>query len=343
MTILPSSHLEARLVRKPVGLPTADTVQIVDSPLPIPGPDEVLVRNIAFRLSPSIRMMMAKGAESVEGVPFPPLQVGDTLRDEALGEVIGAPNGHLLSPGDLVIHHHGWREYAAVPTVGCQKVNRDVADILSHLGHGWTAYAALTRGLRLKAGETIFISSAAGAIGSMAGQIARLLGAGKVIGSTSTREKAERLVAELGYDAVVVREAGSIAGQLQEAAPAGIDAVLDSVGGEQLQAAVDVAREEARILIVGALSGQLAADGTGRKAPVELDSFKLLLKKLTIRGYSADDDPDARQEWDMHLSRWSEAERIRFPYDVVHGLGNAPAALAEGCRGAFFGTTLVLL
>jgi 2-alkenal reductase len=343
MAILPSTHLEARLARKPAGLPTADTVQIVDAPLPTPAAGEVLVRNIAFRLSPSIRMMMGKGAENVEGVPFPALQVGDALREEALGEVIEAPNGHALSPGDLVIHHYGWREYAAVPAVDCQKVSRDVADILLHLSHGWTAYAALTRGLGLKAGETVFISSAAGAIGSMAGQIARLLGASRVIGSTSTREKADRLIAELGYDAVVIRGAGAIAGQLKEAAPAGIDAVLDSVGGEQLHAAVEVARERARILIVGALSGQLAADGTGRQAPVELDSFKLLLKRLTIRGYSADDDPDAREEWDGQLSRWSAAGQIRFPCEFVRGLRNAPEALAEACRGAFFGTVLVAL
>lgn len=343
MLKLPETNLEARLVKKPTGLPTVDTVEIFQVPIPHPTANEVLVRNIAFRLSPTIRMMISEGAENVEGVPFPAMKVGDVLREEALGEVVEAPKGHALKVGDLVLHHYGWREYATVPVTGCLKVSRDVDDIHLHLSHGWTAYAALTRGLDLKTGETIFISSAAGAIGSMAGQIARLLGAGKVIGSTSTREKADRLVGELGYDAAIIRGSEPITGQLAKVAPDGIDAVLDSVGGEQLHAAVEVAREKARFLIIGALSGQLAADGTGRKAPVELDSFKLLLKKLTLRGYSADDDPDARKEWDSNLSRWSAAGQIRFPYEIINGLKDAPQALVDASRGAFFGTVLVML
>ncbi|KJC39367.1 alcohol dehydrogenase [Bradyrhizobium sp. LTSP885] len=342
MFVLPSTGLEARLARKPSGLPTADVIAIVETPLPRPAANEVLVRNIAFRLSPTIRMMISEGAENVEGVPFPALRVGEVLREEALGEVIAAPDGHALGRGDLVLHHYGWRDYAAVPVANCLKVSRDVTDINLHLSHGWTAYAALTRGLNISHGDTVFISSAAGAIGSMAGQIARLLGADKVIGSTSTRAKADRLIRELGYDAAVIRGAGAMAGQLAKAAPQGIDAVLDSAGGEALQAAVEVARERARILVIGALSGQLDAKGTGRRAPVELDSFKLLLKKLTIRGYSADDDPDARREWDSHLGRCSAAGQIRFPHEIVRGLRHAPEALAKASRGEFFGAVLVV-
>ena len=339
----PPNHFEARLAKKPLGLPEADTVAIFQAPVPIPKGDAALVRNIAFRLSPSIRMMIGEGAENVEGVPFPALRLGDTLQEEALGEVIETPAGSALRPGDLVLHHYGWREYAAVPIVNCLKVSRDVADIHLYLSHGWTAYAALTRGVALKKGETIFISSAAGAIGSMAGQIARLLGASRVIGSTSSEEKADRLVTELGYDAAVVRGRGSIKHQLARAAPNGIDVVLDSVGGEQLQAAVEVAREKARLLVVGALSGQLATTGAGRAALVELDSFKILLKKLTIRGYSADDDLEARGDWESHLGRWSAAGKIRFPCEIVNGLKNAPQALADASRGAFFGTIIVAL
>jgi 2-alkenal reductase len=324
-------------------LPEAENVEVIEVPLPQPAAGEVLVRNVAFRLSPTIRMMISEGAESVEGVPFPAMKVGDALREEALGEVVKACDGSALERGDLVLHHYGWREYAAVPAGNCQRVSRDVADINLHLSHGWTAYAALTRGLQLKAGEAIFISSAAGAIGSMAGQIARLLGAGRVIGSTSSREKARRLVSELGYDAAIVRGEEPITTQLGKAAPQGVSAVLDSVGGEQLKAAIEVANQKARILVIGALSGQLATSGAGRTAPVELDSFKILLKKLTIRGYSADDDPDVRQEWENHLTVWSASGQIRFPHEVIKGLRNAPKALAEASRGAFFGTTLIAL
>ena len=343
MTTLRHTCLEARLASKPAGLPAANNIQIVEVPLPQPAPGEVLVRNLAFRLSPTIRMMISEGAESVEGVPFPATRIGDALREEALGEVVATPHAAALEPGHLVLHHYGWREYAAVPAGDCLGVSRDVADINLHLSHGWTAYAALTRGLQLKAGDTLFISSAAGAIGSMAGQIARLLGAGRVIGSTGSRDKAIRLLSELGYDAAIVRGEGPIASQLAKAAPQGVSAVLDSVGGEQLKAAIEIAAPKARILVIGALSGQLAASGAGRAAPVDLDSFKILLKKLTIRGYSADDNPDARQEWENRLRVWSASGQIKFPHQVIQGLRNAPEALAEASRGAFFGTALVAL
>ncbi len=119
-------------------------------------------------------------------MPFPALREGDTLAGEALGEVLSAPSDSGLSPGDLVLHVRGWRDYAAVSIAQCRKLGHELPDPIAHLGHGWTAYAALTRGVQIRPGDTVFVSSGAGAIGAMAGQIARLLGAGRVIGSTSS-------------------------------------------------------------------------------------------------------------------------------------------------------------
>lgn len=197
--------------------------------------------------------------------------------------------------------------------------------------------------MQIRLGDTVFIASAAGAIGSMAGQIARLLGADRVIGSTSSQDKANRLVDQLHYDAAVIRGQGPIAAQLKEVAPAGIDVMFDNVGGEQLQGAVGVAREGARFVLVGALSGQLASQGTGRTAPVELDSFQLLLRKITMRGYSADDDPDARIEWTSRFSGWLRSESIIFPHVVIKGLENAPEAIQNVAEGKYFGTVVVEL
>jgi len=117
--------------------------------------------------------------------------------------------------------------------------------------------------------------------------------------------------------------------------------VIDNVGGEQLQAAIGVAREGARIVIMGALSGQLAREGSGRTAPVQLDSFPILLKKLTIRGYSADDDPDARQEWTELFGKWLWSGRIVFPHVMVSGLDTAPEILERVAQGQYFGTVIV--
>lgn len=131
--------------------------------------------------------------------------------------------------------------------------------------------------------------------------------------------------------------------QLRAAAPDGIDVLLDNVGGEQLQAAVTAARENARFVIVGTLSGQLASHGTGRTAPVKLDSVQLLLKKIVMRGYSADDDPDARVEWNRQFGVWLRSRRIVFPHVVLKGIEQAPKALQGVAQGRYFGTVVVAL
>jgi len=343
MSALPAISREVRLISRPEGLPSCENFAMVAVPLPIPSNGEALIRNRYFLLSASLRMMLGQGAEDVSGVPFPTVREGETLPGETLGEIVSAPAGSGFSPGDAVLHFRGWREYAAVPLAQCRAVEAGLADPIAYLGHGWTAYAALTRGVKIRPGDTVFVSSAAGAIGSMAGQMARLLGAGRVIGSTSSRAKAARLVSELGYDAAVFRGARPIVEQLAQAAPEGLDVVLDCVGGEQLQAAVAVAREGARVLIVGTLSGQLASRGTGRTAPVELDSVAILLKKITLRGYSADDDPDAHAEWIQRFAAWLRAGTIRFPHEVIAGLERAPRALERVINGEYFGAVLVKL
>lgn len=343
MESIPQTGRALRLKSRPRGLPQADNFEVIDLPIPKPGSDEVLVRNLFTRAAASLRMMISEGAESVKGVPFPALNPGDLLAEESIGEVISAPPDSGLLPGDWVRHHLGWRQFAAVPIGGCEVVAADLPEMAAHLSHGWTAYAALTRATQVRPGDTVFITSAAGAIGSMAGQIARLLGAGRVIGSTGSKEKASRLERELGYDATILRSAAPIAEQLAEAAPEGLDLVIDNVGGEQLQASIGAAREGARIVIMGALSGQLAKEGTGRTAPVQLDSFPILLKKLTLVGYSADDDAGARNEWIELFGEWLRSGRILFPHAIVHGLDSAPQILERVAEGYFFGTVIVEL
>ena len=127
------------------------------------------------------------------------------------------------------------------------------------------------------------------------------------------------------------------------AAPDGIDVLLDSVGGEQLQAAVTAARENARFVIVGTLCGQLASHGAGRTAPVELDSVQLLLKRITMRGYSADDDPDVHAQWSRQFDAWLRSRSIVFPHVVLKGIEQAPEAMQHVAQGRYFGTVLVAL
>jgi NADPH-dependent curcumin reductase CurA len=178
-----------------------------------------------------------------------------------------------------------------------------------------------------------------------------------VIGTTGSPGKAGRLVAELGYDTVLTagswregpgsgnsREAyRDFAGRLAEAAPDGIDVLLDTVGGPQLTAAVDAARHGARFALVGALSGQLAADGAGAAAPAEIDTFRLIVQGVSVRGYLGTDHPGVEAEWTARFAGWLRSGRIRLPLTRITGIDRAPRALRELIGGEHFGTVVVEL
>ncbi|PRC94299.1 MDR family NADP-dependent oxidoreductase [Solimicrobium silvestre] len=343
MIVHPLTSREVKLARRPDETPRPEHFEIVTSPMPRPSAQEILVRNRWFRISISARLMMSAGAEDIKGIPFPPIKPGDTLADGAIGEVVSAPSESGLQPGDFVSHHCGWREYAAVPLNQCVLLPSGPVNPVAYLGHGWTAYAALTRGVQVRQGDTVFVSSGAGAIGSMAGQIARRLGAARVIGSTTSHTKAEWMKTALGYDAVIVIGSTPIAELLADAAPEGIDVYVDIVGGEHLQAAVEVARQGARFVLLGALTAELAAKGATKVAPVELDSFQLIIKGMTLRGYSADNDPDAFNEWLQHLDEWQQDNGIHLTSSKFTGIESAPQALHEACLGRLKGLVYVEL
>ncbi|KUF14341.1 MDR family NADP-dependent oxidoreductase [Streptomyces silvensis] len=342
---LPRVSREVRLAALPAGLPQAAHFEVVETSVPVPGPDEVLVRNRYFHVFPALRTLIGGG---VEGAPFPPLRVGDPLFGAAVGEVVavgaaaGAPGGgpHV---GDMVHHYLGWRAYAAVPAAACRPLGDALPDPVAHLAQGWTAWHALTRVGDVRTGDTVFVTGGAGSLGSMAGQIARLLGAGRVVGGTGSPGKAERMTAELGYDAVVVRGAGPLSEQLAQAAPGGLDVVFDTVGGEELRAALGAARTGARFALVGALSGQLAPELDGTSAPVELDTFALIVKNITLRGTTTPDEPQGQSDWNERFIRSLRSGEITFPHTRVAGMEAAPRALEEVFRGRHFGTVVVEL
>ena len=337
-----TTHREIRLRTRPVsGLPGPEHLDLVNAPLPEPAPDEVLVRNRWFAVSAALRTLIGGG---VAGAPFPAVEPGDPLFGAAVGEVVSAAPGTGLRTGDLVSHWQGWREYASVPATACTPLGDELPDPVAHLSQGWTAYAALTRSAEIRAGDTVLVTGGAGAVGTMAGQIARLLGAGRVIGSTGTHAKAERLVTELGYDAALVRGTDvPFAAQLAEAAPEGVDVLLDNVGGEQLSAAVDAARSGARFVLVGALSGQLDPEGAGTSARVELDAFPLIIQRIALRGFSPLDHPETRKEWQARFGDWLRSGEITFPHVRMAGMERAAQALREVMEGRHLGTVVVEL
>ncbi|QVQ54145.1 NADP-dependent oxidoreductase [Spiractinospora alimapuensis] len=329
-----------RLAEVPDGLPRAEHFRVVNAPLDPPGEGEVLVRNRYFHVFTALRTLLGASPENAHVGGLAP---GDALWGATVGEVLSAPEASGLEPGDLVTHLAGWREYAVLPAAQCARVRDVLPDRAAHLGQGWPAYATLTRTAEVRSGDTVFVTGGAGAVGSMAGQFARLLGAGRVIGSTSSAEKATRLTKELGYDAVVVRGAGSIAEQLAAAAPAGIDVLFDTVGGEQLRAAVTAARSGARFALFGALSGQLAPDSAGRAAPVELDGLQVIMKQITMRGVMGISAQHAPEEWVDRFGGWLRSGEIAFTHQRISGLDRAPQAFSDMVAGRYLGAVIVEL
>lgn len=338
MPEVPRASREIRVAAVPDGLPVPEDLAVAEVPVPVPGRGDVLVKNRFFTVFAALRTLLGGG---VPGAPFPGLHRDDTLFGPAVGEVITAPEGSGLRSGDRVQHMRGWREYAAVPAAECVPVDGALPDPVAYLAQGVTAYGALVRAAQVRPGDTVFISGGAGSVGSMAGQIARLLGAGRVIGSTGSKWKAAQMTADLGYDAAVVRGAAPVAEQLAGAAPDGIDVFVDNVGGEDLQAAIAAARPLARFALVGALSGQLARQGSGTTAPVQIDTYQLILKQVTMAGYSAGGDGELRAEWAGRFAGWLRAGAIRFPHVLVEGIEQAPQALHDMLAGRYLGTVVV--
>ncbi|MGG2461173.1 MDR family NADP-dependent oxidoreductase [Streptomyces sp. RGM 3693] len=335
-TAVPATHREVRLATRPQGPLSAGHFRTVEAPVPEAGSGQVLVRN---RLM-SVTAVMDTLVRGNPDLPMPSYEPGEVLGGPAIGVVIAAP-GTGLEPGDLIAHNGGWREYAVIDETDAQRLDAGaLPDVAAHLSQGLTAWLGIVRGAEVRPGDTVLVTAAAGGVGSLAGQFARLRGAARVIGTTSSRHKGTYLVEELGYDAVVTRDAGPIEDQLRKAAPAGIDAVFDNVGGEQLLAALALARRGARVGLVGTLSGQMSG---GFTAPVGIDTGALILRGITLRGMSGSDHLDAIPQWFEEFSRGLHEGTLTFPHTRLSGIDQAPRALCELLEGRHVGAVLVEL
>jgi NADPH-dependent curcumin reductase CurA len=272
---------------------------------------------------------------------IPPFQVGEALEGSALGEVIAsaAPN---LPLGTTVTHFAGWRDYAVIDAATATPVDTSLAAPQHYLGAlgttGLTAYAALTNVARVEPGDTVFISAAAGAVGSVAGQIAETLGAARVIGSAGGAAKTELLLDEFGFDAAVDYRKGDLAGQLAAAAPEGIDVYLDSVGGEHLRVAVEAMRPGGRIALVGAISGYNGA--TAEPGP---DLYLAATKELSLRGMLVTSYFPLFGEYIAKAADWLANGTLHTKETVYTGLDQAPTAFLGVLSGANTGKMLVRL
>jgi NADPH-dependent curcumin reductase CurA len=326
---------EVRLAARPQGWPTAETFEIATAELGDPEPGQVLVRNLLMSIDPYMRGRMDDRKSYV-----PPYRVGHALEGGAVGEVV-ASAAEGLKPGDLVLHGLGWREYALVNARSAAKIDPSAAPLGAYLGvlgmTGLTAYAGLLRTAEFKPGDVVFVSSAAGAVGQVVGQLARLKGAARVIGSAGSAAKVAFLTDELGFDAAFDYHDGPIGEQLKRAAPDGIDVYFDNVGGDHLEAAISALNVHGRITVCGMISVYNATAPT----PAPRNLALMIGKRLTMRGMLVGDHNDLRKDFLADMAPWVADGSIKHPETVFEGLDQAPEAFLAMLRGDGFGKNLV--
>jgi NADPH-dependent curcumin reductase CurA len=329
---------EFQLAARPEGEARESDFRLVEVDLPEPEAGQVLIRNTWISVDPYMRNRM----NDVESY-IPPFELDKPLDGGAVGEVLESRDPSL-APGDVVLHRLGWRDHAVAPAGQARKVDSAVAPPqanLSVLGMpGLTAYAGLIDVAGLREGDVVFVSGAAGAVGGLAGQIAKLRGH-RVIGSAGSPEKVDYVTGELGFDAAFNYRDGPVAELLAEAAPEGIDVYFDNVGGEHLEAAIDVLNEHGRVAMCGAVSQYDLSDAERPAGPSNM--HLAIGKRLMLRGFIVGDHRHLRDDFAREIGTWLSEGRIRYRETVVDGLENAPKAFLGMLRGENVGKMLVRL
>jgi NADPH-dependent curcumin reductase CurA len=323
-----------QLTRRPVGLPTPEDFELVETDLPDPAEGEVLVENLWLSVDPYMRGRMYDRPSYV-----PPFEVGAPMEGGAIGRVV-ATRADDLPEGALVRHMLGWRSHAVAPARALQRVDPDAAPLPAYLGilgmPGMTAYVGLLDIAGAQGGETVVVSAAAGAVGSAALQIARQRGC-RVVGSAGGPEKVAWL-RELGFDDVFDYRAEPYAEALDARCPDGIDVVLENVGGEHLAAVVPRMREHGRIAICGLIAEYNATEPTPGPS-----LWPMIRKRITMRGFLVRDHGDRSGAFQRDMAGWLAAGVVVERETVVEGLDRMPEAFLGLFSGANLGKMVVRL
>ncbi len=326
---------EIRLASRPKGVPTPANFargQIELKPLE---PQQVLVRNLFMSVDPYMRGRMNDRKSYV-----PPFEISKVLEGGAVGEVIES-RAKEFKAGDVVVSNFGWREFFIASPKDLHTVSREHQPLSVYLGAlgmtGMTAWAGLNL-VEVKAGDVIYISGAAGAVGNVAGQLAKLRGC-KVIGSAGSVEKVKFLRAECGFDIAFDYKTGPVVEQLRVEAPDGIDVYFDNVGGEALEAALATLRIHGRIIACGGISGY--NEEKPRPGPTNL--FNITTKRLTMRGIIVSDSLGRRDEFDKEFGGFLRSVKLKSQETVTEGLDQAEGAFIGLFSGNNIGKMVVKL
>ncbi|HEY1177139.1 MAG TPA: NADP-dependent oxidoreductase [Phytomonospora sp.] len=309
---------EFHLARRPEGWPVPEDFALETVDLPEPGTGQVVVRNSFISVDPYMRGRMNDVPSYV-----PPYALGEPMEGGAVGTVV-ASGAENVPVGTHVVHGLGWRDYALADAAKVRAVDPGLVPsesaYLGALGMtGLTAYVGLTAIAELKEGDTVFVSGAAGAVGQMVGQIARLKGAARVIGSAGSAAKIEHLTGRLGFDAAFNYHDGRVRDMLAEAAPDGIDVYFDNVGGEHLEAAIGAMKLGGRAAICGAISMYNSTE-----PPTAPRNLGLLIgKRATLKGFLVQDHGAKMPEYLAEAVPWLRDGDLVADETVVEGVENA--------------------
>lgn len=317
------------------GWVTEDNFRLVESPLPSPADNQALVRNHWLSLDPYMRGRMDEAKSYAKGVELGEVMVGGTV-----GEVLESKSPKFR-PGDMVVGPLGWQEYAVGDAASITKIDTSIAPASYYLGvlgmPGVTAWMGLLDIAQPKEGETVVVSAASGAVGSVVGQIAKMRGC-RAVGIAGGAVKCAYVTGELGFDACVDYKAGHLYRDLMAAAPKGIDVCFENVGGEILDTELRLMNPFSRITVCGLVSQYNATEPYAMK-----NLHAILVNRIRMQGFIVSDRLELWPRAIGELAGWLQAGRLRYRESVAHGLESAPATLIGMFKGQNFGKQLVKL
>ena len=329
--------LEVQLASYPDGSVQSRNFRISSADVPEPGPGEVLVRLRRLGLNAGLANRIG-GPDTDYG---PGIHPGDVPASDGVVEVISSRN-EAFKPGDLAVRKSPWRGVDVAAAEELRSISAAESDIpleshLTVLGHvGSTAYTGMIHVGGVQADDTVYVSGAAGGVGSCAVQFAKAVGA-SVVGSAGTAEKVRLLTGELGADAAFNHHDGPAAELLRGAAPDGIDLFYDNVGGEQLEAALEVLRFGGRAVICGAASQY--GKGGDHRGPANYT--RMIYQELTLRGFTVTAHEDLREEFEARVTQWLREGKVHSVHTVVEGFNHIPDAFASLLSGGNTGRMMV--
>jgi NADPH-dependent curcumin reductase len=330
-----AKNVRVLLANRPEGWVTESDFDIVEQDIPEPRPGEILIENHWLSLDPYMRGRMSAGKSYAAAT-----EIGDVMTGGTVGKVIASQNPKFHE-GDVVVGSTGWQLYATTTGDGIAKVNPDAVPLSAYLGvcgmPGATAWIGLLEHCTPKTGETVLVSAATGAVGSVVGQLARMQGC-RAVGIAGGPKKCDYAVKQLGFDGCVDYKAGNLYDDLKAACPDGVDCLFENVGGEVMDTALSVLNPFSRVALCGLISGYNSTEPYGMKM-----IRSILVNRVNVRGFIVFDRLDLYQKAVGQLVRWVAEGKIKYHETVAQGIRSAPQAFIGMLKGENLGKQVVKL